>query len=715
MDQLFISTRTFIITIKDLISKYRSKVNVEKNSRAYNYSSEFWEEDYFRLSRQLSDKKYTFINEMLKNKLVKMKHIILFVFLISSSFLFSQRLSDEDLKKSIKIGKSKMDLPFKIPGTDVVITDMTTVGRNILYTYKVSEDWYPPENGRVKIIESLSEKEKKMYIEQDVGLMYHYVRGKSIIYRVYIPSSELGEKTKLTDLGEYVSFKSHRKAKGVNIKVKQPVNFELLEGARPNIVAKFNNKENNLIYLIQINHSPYFISRTSISTELSSQSEVESFALEYMSSLDAEYVSSKLVAVDQYPTIEIIFDQSIEVAGQKKQMRVVSWVIPYEDKLISLSGISDGSNFDRNYYVFFNITNSVIFEDQYNNMDNNYVGDYENFEPYVDQFYRELEQSGIAKVRPKKINIRLESLDTSENTYHMHGFSTGFDNDDIIDITINKRSWNTFSKAQKYYLIFHELAHDVLNLDDLDYNNPNEKNIMYPSIHSFKSLSMDDFIDNFNLLLEEYMANENRNSITNSIETNRVDELKASIEKSKEDNYNITFKDGVDYNGKSYIESCAKSTGYDLEISLNYCHCMLINLAESLTSDEFIELLKDISKKNNSGESSGVVATRLLLSNELVKEVSIECLSIYNFDTEITISQDQISLLAENHLMEIKKELGISAYDNLEQIYDLKAYSECYINKMYKNFTQSEMLNLSESNMKLLEALQESCLEKNKK
>ena len=53
--------------------------------------------------------------------------------------------------------------------------------------------------------------------------------------------------------------------------------------------------------------------------------------------------------------------------------------------------------------------------------------------------YRELEQSGIAKVRPKKINIRLESLDTSENTYHMHGFSTGFDNDDIIDITINKR------------------------------------------------------------------------------------------------------------------------------------------------------------------------------------------------------------------------------------------------------------------------------------
>jgi hypothetical protein len=644
-----------------------------------------------------------------------MKHIILFVLLISGSLMFSQRISDEEVRESIEIAKSKLDLPFKIPGTDVVMLDMTTIGRNILFTYEVNEDWYPVENGREQIIESLSEKEKKVYIEQDVGLMYHYVRGKSIISRVYIPSSELGEKTKLTDLGDYVSFKSHPKAKGVNIKIKQPVNFELLEGARPNIVAKFNNKKNNLVYLIQINHSPYFISRTSLSAELSSQSEVESFALEFISSLDAEYVSSKLVAVDQYPAIEIIYDQSIEAAGQKKQMRVVSWVIPYEDKLINLSGFSDESNFDKNYYVFFNITNSVVFEDQYNNMDNNYVGEYENFDPYVDQFYRELEQSGIVKVRPKKINIRLESLDTSENTYHMHGFSSGFDNDDIIDITINKRSWNTFRKAQKYYLIFHELAHDVLNLDDLDYNNPNEKNIMYPSIHSFKSLSMDDFIDNFNLLLEEYKANENDNNIINSIDTNRVDELRESIEKSKEDDYRITFKDGLEYDGESFIEACAKSTGYDLQVSFNYCHCLLINMADIFTLREFNEFVKDLYKNNNSnGESMEAVATKLFLTNELVKAVTIECISIYNVDLEISLSQDQISLLAEDHLTKLKKEIGVSAYDNLEQIYDLKAYSECFINKMYKNFTLSEMLNLSESNMKILEALQELCLEKNK-
>ena len=643
-----------------------------------------------------------------------MKHIILFVFLISSSLTFSQRLSNDEIKEIINQGSSEIDLPFRIPGTGITMVNMSTIARNILYTYEVDSDWMPPENPKQEIINSISKKQKKLYVEQEINLIYNYLRNKGTVMKVLIMSHELGEKTKLTDLGDYVSFKSHPKAKGVNIKLKQPINFELLEGARPNIVSKFNNKENNLVYLIQINHFPYFISRTSISDELSSQSEVESFALEFISSLDAEYVSSKLVEVDQYPTIEIIYDQSIEVAGQKKQMRVVSWVIFYEDKLINLNGFSDGSNFDKNYYAFLNITNSVIFEDQYNNMDNNYVGDYENFEPYVDQFYRELEQSGIAKVRPKKINIRLESLDTSESTYHMHGFSIGFDNDDIIDITINKRSWNTFSKAQKYYLIFHELAHDVLNLDDLDYNNPNEKNIMYPSIHSFKSLSMDDFIDNFNNLLEDYKSSVDDNINTNVTDTFRSDDLEALIEQSKEDDFNVTFKDGVKFNAKSYIETCAKSTGYKEEVSLNFCHCMIINLSEKLTLSEFIEFNKDIYKKNSNGESNGAIATKLLLSNELVKEVSIECLSIYNFDTEITIDQDQISILAENHLLEIKKELGISAYSNIEKIYDLTAYSECYINKMYKNFTQSEMLNLSESSMKLLEALQESCLEKNK-
>ena len=110
---------------------------------------------------------------------------------------------------------------------------------------------------------------------------------------------------------------------------------------------------------------------------------------------------------------------------------------------------------------------------------------------------------GINKIRPKYVDIKLKHLDVSAETYHYHGYSTGYNNDDVVEIVLNERSWRDFTKAQKHYLIFHELCHDILNLDDLK-PEAEEKNIMYPSINNFKVLTMDDFIENFHSLLEKY-------------------------------------------------------------------------------------------------------------------------------------------------------------------------------------------------------------------
>ena len=264
-------------------------------------------------------------------------------------------------------------------------------------------------------------------------------------------------------------------------------------------MAKFNNSKQNLVYLLQINDLPYFISSSRFEQDLSSIQGVESFAKGYISELDVSYVSSKLTKVDRYPAVEVVFDQTLTILDNKVLVRGLVWILAYEDKLISLFGTCPKEDYKKNYFTFLKITNSILFEDQYNSMSNNYVGDYQNFDLYVNQFYKELEASGIFKVRPKEINIKLEALDESKKTYHIHGYSTGYNNDDVIDITINKRSWNTFSKAQKYYLIFHELSHDVLNLEDLESNNPNQNSIMYPSIDAYKNLTMNDFIDNFNV------------------------------------------------------------------------------------------------------------------------------------------------------------------------------------------------------------------------
>ena len=75
--------------------------------------------------------------------------------------------------------------------------------------------------------------------------------------------------------------------------------------------------------------------------------------------------------------------------------------------------------------------------------------------------------------------------------------------DDRIEIYINKSSWDDFNKQKRYYLMYHELSHDVLNLDDLDDSPSNEGKLMYPAISSYELITMDDFIDSFHALFEE--------------------------------------------------------------------------------------------------------------------------------------------------------------------------------------------------------------------
>ena len=53
--------------------------------------------------------------------------------------------------------------------------------------------------------------------------------------------------------------------------------------------------------------------------------------------------------------------------------------------------------------------------------------------------------------------------------------------------------------------MYHELGHDVLNLDDLDETNTELDAIMYPAFSSNQKLKMDVFIENLNTMLESYV------------------------------------------------------------------------------------------------------------------------------------------------------------------------------------------------------------------
>jgi len=97
------------------------------------------------------------------------------------------------------------------------------------------------------------------------------------------------------------------------------------------------------------------------------------------------------------------------------------------------------------------------------------LGAYEtdlNFDFYVEKFYRDIGYYGIFPKKPFKTIIKFGNFEHIDNATHIHGVSFGMNDDDRIEIYINSTTWEKFNKPMRYYLIYHELAHDVLNVDD---------------------------------------------------------------------------------------------------------------------------------------------------------------------------------------------------------------------------------------------------------
>lgn len=127
----------------------------------------------------------------------------------------------------------------------------------------------------------------------------------------------------------------------------------------------------------------------------------------------------------------------------------------------------------------------------------------EDFDFYVEKFYRDIEVYGIYPKKPKKTIIKFSKLDQLDDATHIHGISYGVNNDDIIEIYINPSTWKKFNKPMRYFLMYHELAHDVLNVYDLDNLSMYEGKLMFPALESYESKSMDDFIESSHALFEE--------------------------------------------------------------------------------------------------------------------------------------------------------------------------------------------------------------------
>lgn len=134
-------------------------------------------------------------------------------------------------------------------------------------------------------------------------------------------------------------------------------------------------------------------------------------------------------------------------------------------------------------------------------VENSYDGDGE-FDIYLKKFYRDLSFYGIYPKKPEKTIIKFSKLDQIDKTTHIHGLSYGVNDDDKIEIYINPSTWDRFNKPMRYFLMYHELSHDVLNLEDLEAKTINKGKLMYPEISNYENINMDEFIESFDNLFE---------------------------------------------------------------------------------------------------------------------------------------------------------------------------------------------------------------------
>ena len=95
-------------------------------------------------------------------------------------------------------------------------------------------------------------------------------------------------------------------------------------------------------------------------------------------------------------------------------------------------------------------------------------------------------------------------MDEISGLTHYHGISFGSDDDTKIEIYINPTTWEKFNKPMRYALMYHELAHDVLNLGHLKLAESNAvKQLMAPTVAD-GSFTMDEFIESYKALFTNF-------------------------------------------------------------------------------------------------------------------------------------------------------------------------------------------------------------------
>lgn len=276
---------------------------------------------------------------------------------------FSQTFTEDDIKELA--GTVNKKLKGIDIGNGIKARGCIAIGRTLIYQYNVPKNWEASEKAKEDLIANFKTiGTAKIFFLNKVNVDFYYFKYNKIVKKISINSNEFS--TYNFELGDYLSIKDHKKSKDINLKLKVPQGWEVKEGDRPNIVKKFTKNDN--IYLILTTDNTNFFSRSESEELLSDDSFVNEFVEEASSFLkNAEVIDKSVVTIDTYPSVTFKVRGEMERSGITIPMIMRCWVVFYEDKMVFLQAIGiDNAEFKALEQLYFLITNSVIFPDQYN-------------------------------------------------------------------------------------------------------------------------------------------------------------------------------------------------------------------------------------------------------------------------------------------------------------------------------------------------------------
>lgn len=251
----------------------------------------------------------------------------------------------------------------------VVMRGCKSHKRRIIFQYDVVDNWIPGDNIKEQLEKNASNNPtfKKFCDKNEIDktFVYYYPSGEvaKMVTLFHDKDSELS-----FSLGDFVSIKGHKKSKGIDLKLRCPVDWKVEEADRPNIVKKFVFKKTSFMIITSENET--FFSRSE-AKELFENNKEElisnmSEGLENGNMSNINVLESKVVSIDNYPALEFDFTGLLinSVLDKKMKFFCKQWTVFYEDKGITFMGMNIG-NSDGYNNVFKMICNSVVFPEQY--------------------------------------------------------------------------------------------------------------------------------------------------------------------------------------------------------------------------------------------------------------------------------------------------------------------------------------------------------------